>query len=104
MLSAAIYIIGICVSINDSITHYEYKYLSYKGSYGSQSYYTNATPRDMWKALVWPFRAVHFIFWGFLEALHDLTQYPLLIVGVEYKDTNLERKISSFLSKKWLGK
>ncbi|RLC16452.1 MAG: hypothetical protein DRI24_08405 [Deltaproteobacteria bacterium] len=98
ILMAVIYIIGICMSIRKSVTHYEWKYLSYTGMHGYQTYYKNATPRNMWRALMWPFRTINFMFWTFLDILHDLIQYPLLIVGIKYKDSNLDRKIRRFLN------
>lgn len=101
LLALAIYIFGICMSISDSTSDSSWEYLSYKGSYGMRTWHNDATPKDMWLALAWPFRLINMIVWGALDCVNSLLQYPLLLVGVKYKDSNLDRKIRMYLEGKY---
>lgn len=96
----AVYILGMGLSISDDTKESSWEWISYKDSYGTRSWYRDATPKDMWRAIIWPLRMLRCIFWSMLDMINSLVQYPLLIVGIKYKESNLDREIRIFLGRR----
>lgn len=99
VIGSIIYVFGVIASINWDTTEYEYKYVSYKDKHTSIESNRDATTKDMWLALVWPLRIIKFVFFITLELLNDLMQYPLLLIGIKYKGSKIDRKIKLYVER-----
>jgi len=91
-LIIAIYGIGFAISISESTTVYHCR-----DDFSAVDTYTkDAETSDVWLALIWPlalsFNTVLFI----LYLLNALIQYPLLLIGIKYKNSRLDNIIRKF--------
>lgn len=95
-----VYILGIGFCIHDRTLRFEHRSTSYEPGEHCFAYHTNAEPSDMWMGVIWPIRLLWLLFWLFLLSCNYVIQYPLLLVGIRYRDTNLDRRIRSFLDRR----
>jgi len=88
-LIVTIYLIGCGVSISNSTTSYHCK-----TDFSSvDTKYRDARPKDAWVAIIWPLRVIIGSIWLILSIINDLVCYPLLLLGITYKDTKLYKII-----------
>ena len=92
-----IYVIGFAISITNSTTSYhcrdDFSYVDTETR--------NAEPKDAWLALLWPLKGILSILFAVLDCINSLIQYPLLLLGIRYKDTKLSKWINKCCDNKY---
>jgi hypothetical protein len=92
-----IYVIGFAASISKSTTYYKCR----ENSFNIDTISRDATSKDAWLAIIWPIRGCYALFWILISIVNTLIIYPLLLIGFNYKSTNLYKKIYNVCDKRY---
>lgn len=102
LIGISLYLLGVYSVLVDRTTSYRNRHDIFStGNYDPIKIKRNATPKDMWYAVLWPIRVPGYVLFGLLDTLNSLIQFPLLLIGIRYKDSNLDRKIRMYLEGKY---
>ena len=87
---------------NTTIFIYAALFVIYVGGFfvsviDKQKYLENVTTKDVWMSLIWPVIVVKVLIWTSLFILHELISYLLLAVFIKYRDSELYKRVNSFL-------
>ncbi len=82
-----IYCAGISIFIRNRTGHSEFHMPPGKGYWTTE--HRSPAPKDAWLSLCWPLFSLWFVCRMIISLINSLAVFPLLLVGIQYKDSRM---------------